>query len=96
MMSRRRRHEECRRGEGACEVVLGQTCGGPKKGRTVVLREWMYGSAERVVGENILAAWAVAALFLGLVINFWLTIGAKGDAMGLLVAGEGAVWPIKT
>ena len=98
MIGRRRRHEECKAGRGQCEVILGQTCGGPKKGRIMVLREWVYEKAEQIVGEtNALATatWAAGALLLSLLLNLWLMINMKRDVLGLLVPGEGAVWPIE-
>ncbi|KAL9630202.1 MAG: hypothetical protein Q9164_006539, partial [Protoblastenia rupestris] len=39
LMEKRRRHGECKEGKGGCEVVLGRTCGGPRKAKAMAVLE---------------------------------------------------------
>ena len=90
-MERRRRHGECKDGKGGCEVVVGQTCGGPRRGRGAILKDWMRKRMLWVGNDGwCLAAWAAVVLLLSLILNVWVIMDSQ-DVYGLLLAGEGLV-----
>lgn len=77
IMEKRRRHWECKSGEGGCEVVRGETCGGGR--RRDVKRRWL--AAIKFVDLEILLAFIV--LVAGVVL-WWLRTQCGLQAANLL------------
>ena len=91
IMERRRRHGECKAGNGGCEVIVGSTCKDPRMGLTETLKEsltgcvgWLASRVERW------ALWALIALIFSIVFNVWLMLRSGTVLYGLLTAGEGS------
>ncbi|MCJ1357123.1 MAG: hypothetical protein MMC33_007119 [Icmadophila ericetorum] len=60
IMEKRRRHLECKGGEGGCEVVRGDSCGGGR--RRDVRRRWM--AAMKFIDMEVSLAFAILAVGL--------------------------------
>lgn len=92
IMERRRRHGECKAGDGGCEVIVGATCRGPKMGLAGTLKEGLTGCigwlSARVEGW---ALWALVALIFSIAFNVWLILRSGTVLYGLLTAGEGSL-----
>ena len=77
IMERRRRHGECGLSKGACEIVVGTTCGGP---RAEERRSWVGRLSRSLKGSSHevrlwVALWVAALLFTGLLRNMYVATG---------------------
>ena len=105
LMEKRRRHGDCKEGQGECEIVVGRTCGGLRRGKGVAMLENSL-SVIRGVGtllmnfwqhtrtERALTLWTILALFMSLIVNVWLIMGMETKVLGLLGMGEVTLWTI--
>ena len=89
IMERRRKHQECKSGNGGCEVVLGRSCQGPRVSAVDSLRDqWRWMTS--VLGQ--LGQWTILALVLSVIVNIYLVVHSDGAVLGLLTTGDGYLW----